>query len=285
MAILLTVPVPLLAQSSESPASPEPTPIVTDRPSESAGPTVVPRRALQVEMGYKFSRVMTEDRRTDTHELPDLLLRFGVVRRLEARVTATGYGFKYQDPDGSREKQAGFNDVSVGVKWALTEEGARRPALSLLADVSLPVGDTDFTDDYVNPKFLLLFTNTLTERLSLTGNVGPKFITLQEAGDKRTVVELLYTAMLSGPVSERIGWFAELFGAFALNDARTSSHSTQAGLTFLAKRNLQLDVRAGVGAFGDAPDWLLGAGLAVRFPRETRKMSIRKHVGGVSVRN
>ena len=267
LAMLLTVPVPLLAQSSESPASFEPTPIVTDRPSESAGPTVVPRYALQVEMGYKFSRVMTEDRRTDTHELPDLLLRFGVVRRLEARVTATGYGFKYQDSDGRREKQAGFNDVSVGVKWALTEDRALRPALSLLADVSLPVGDTDFSDGYVNPKFLLLVTNTLTERLSLTGNVGPSLIKLRVGDENKTVVDLSYTAMLSGPLTERAGWFAELFGAFALSDARTSSHSIQAGLTFLAKHNCQFDVRAGAGAVGDAPDWLLGAGLAVRFPR------------------
>ena len=41
----------------------------------------------------------------------------------------------------------------------------------------------------------------------------------------------------------------------------------QAGLTFLAKRNLQLDVRAGVGAVADVSDWLGGAGLAVRFSR------------------
>ncbi len=157
--------------------------------------------------------------------------------------------------------------MSVGVKWALTEQEAGRPALSLLADVSLPVGDTDFTDDYVNPKLLLLFTNTLTERLSLTGNVGPKFITLQVAGDKKTVVDLSYTAMLSGSVTERTGWFAELFGAFALSETRTGSHFVHAGLTFLARRNLQLDVRAGIGAVADVPDWLFGAGLAVRFPR------------------
>ena len=197
-------------------------------------------------------------------------------------MTATGYGFKYQDSDVGRKKQAGFNDVSVGVKWALTEEEARRPALSLLADVSLPVGDTDFTDAYVNPKFLLLFTNTLTERLSLTGNVGPKLITLQEAGDKKTIVELLYTAMLSGSVTERIGWFAELFGAFALSDARTSSHSTQAGAhvpceTQLAARRAGRRRRAR-GRSRLAP-W---SGIGGEVPRETRKMSIRKHVGGVS---
>lgn len=264
--VLLAMP-PSLAQSSVSPASDHKAPIVTDRPSESAGPTPVPRRAFQIETGYKFSRFLTDGQRTDMHELPDVLLRFGVVRGFEVRVTAIGYGFKNLDSDGRREEQDGFNDVSVGVKWALTEEGARRPALSLLADVSLPVGDPDFTDDYVNPKLLLLFTNTLTERLSLTYNVGPRFITFQEPGEKRTVVDLSYTAMLSGPVTERTAWFAELFGAFALSDARTSRHSMQAGLTFLATRNFQFDVRAGLGAVWDVSNWLLGAGFAVRFPR------------------
>ena len=270
--VLLAMP-PSLAQASVSPASGQLTPIVTDRPSESAGPTPVPRGVVQIETGYKFSRFLTDGKRTDTHELPDLLLRFGVVRGFEVRVTAIGYGFKNLDSDGRREEpeqpiqKDGFHDVSVGVKWALTEEGARRPALSLLADVSVPVGDPGFTDDYVNPKLLLLFTNTLTERLSLTYNVGPSFITFQETGEKRTVVDLAYTAMLSGPVTERTAWFAELFGSFALSDARTSRHSVQAGLTFLAARNFQLDVRAGVGAVADVPTWLLGTGFAVRLPR------------------
>ncbi len=104
--VLLAMP-PSLAQSSVSPASGQQAPIVTDRPSESAGPTPVPRGAFQIETGYKFSRFLTDGKRSDTHELPDLLLRFGVVRRFEVRVTAIGYGFKNLDSDGRREKKTG----------------------------------------------------------------------------------------------------------------------------------------------------------------------------------
>ena len=44
---------------------------------------------------------------------------------------------------------------------------------NLLADVSVPVGDRAFTNDYVIPKVLFLATNSLTDRLALTYNFGP----------------------------------------------------------------------------------------------------------------
>ncbi len=75
--------------------------MVTDRPSESAGPSVVPRFALQIEAGYKFSRFDQGEKRTDTQQLPDLLLRFGAFERIEARLTMTGFSFKNE---GSRKK-------------------------------------------------------------------------------------------------------------------------------------------------------------------------------------
>ena len=72
--------------------------------------------------------------------------------------------------------------------------------------------------------------------------------------------------MLSGPVADGAGWFAELFGAFALSDARTDRRSAQAGFTYLVGPNFQLDVRAGLGLVENVPDWLVAAGIGVRLP-------------------
>ena len=60
-----------------------------------------------------------------------------------------------------------------------------------------------------------------------------------------------------------MGWFAELFGAFALN-GRSDRHSFQAGVTALLSHAVQLDVRAGAGLVHDVPTWLVGAGLSFR---------------------
>ena len=254
---------PLLGQEQETAV-----PISTDRPSESAGPGVVPPLALQFEMGYKRSRAESQDVLIDTQEVPELLVRVGLLETLEARFTMNGWSF--QDARSGREN--GFNDVSLGAKWAFAPvEHGPLPQAALLAEVKLPVGDPGFTDDFVNSKFLMLFTNTLTDRVSLTYNFGASFIRLKdEARGERTVVDLPYTAMFSGSLRGRWGWFAELFGAIALDkshDRCPDRHAIQAGVAALITDVVQLDVRVGVGLVDNVSIWLVGAGVGFRLLR------------------
>ena len=109
---------PLTADESASPSSGGS--IATDRPTDSASPTLVPWRTLQFELGYKFSRHDTRAGRVDTQELPDLLTRYGITERFEARLTASGWTFRNTDTG----RQDGFTDVSLGAKFALADERA-----------------------------------------------------------------------------------------------------------------------------------------------------------------
>jgi hypothetical protein len=252
---LFFYPASLWAQSEKTPG-----PISTDRPSASAGPGVVPRFALQFEMGYGFGRSESQDVSIDTQGFPGLLLRFGVLETLEARLTMNGWSFK----DAATGDESGFNDIGVGAKWAIVSENGPLPETSLLVEVNLPVGDPGFTDDFSNPKFLGLFTNQLSEELSLTYNFGATIIRLKdETSGERRVYELPYTVMLSGSLGERWGWFGELFGTVGLN-AQTDRHSLQAGVTTLLNDVFQLDVRGGAGLVADVPTWLVGAGVGIR---------------------
>ena len=198
-------------------------PISTDRPSESAGPGVVPSGLLQVEMGYRFSREEDpQGQRIGTQQVPDLLLRFGVLDKLEVRLTMSDWSFQ----DTASGDTTGFNDLSLGAKWAFAQGRGLRPATSLLADVSLPVGADAFTNDAIAPKILLLFTSTLSDRVSLTYNAGASIAgDTGDNGAKRKIVDLPYTAMLAGPLTGRWSWFGEVFGAFACNKARVPKKS------------------------------------------------------------
>jgi hypothetical protein len=236
--------------------------IVTDRPTDSASPTLVPRGTVQFEMGYKFSRLDADSGRTDVHVLPDLLFRFGIVDRFEGRLTAAGWNFK-SDTEGKKD---GFTDVSLGTKIAIADERGRRPQLALLADVSLPVGESGFTDNYVIPKVLLLAAHTLTDRLALTYNVGPSLVTVKKNDERRTDTSLHYAVALSGAVKGPVSLFGEVYGAFASGRDRPDRHSIQAGTTVLLGRSFQIDVRGGIGRVDSESDWLLGAGLAFRLP-------------------
>ena len=84
---LLTSTAAFSAEASEKTSDSPDRPLVTNRPTDSASPELVPRSTLQIELGYKFTRLDTESGRTDTQELPDLLVRFGISERIEARLT------------------------------------------------------------------------------------------------------------------------------------------------------------------------------------------------------
>jgi len=250
------------AQTNESTVRPPPGPIVTDRPTDSASPVLVPRRTFQLEAGYKFSHIGNDSGSIDAQVLPDLLARYGINKRVEARLVAAGWTFE----SGTDDKATGFNDIGLGAKIALADERGRRPQMGLLVDVSLPVGHNDHTNDYVIPKVLFLGSNSLSDRLGLTYNVGPSFVTADNNGDSDSNVDLNYAVALSGSVGGPFSLFGELYGAFAFGSDHLHRHNLQAGTTILLSRLFQIAIRGGVGLVDNEPDWLVGAGLAFRIP-------------------
>ena len=199
---------------------------------------------------------------TDTQVFPDLLARYGINRKVEARLVAAGWSFQSGDEAGPD----GFSDVSLGVKIHLAEERGRRPQMALLVDLSLPVGARGVASDYVTPKILFLGSNALTDRLGLTYNLGPSFVTAETDGEKGTDLNLNYAVALSRPVGGPFSLFGELYGAFAFGSSLPDRHNFQFGTTILLSSRLQIDLRAGGGFVENEPDWLVGAGLAFRLP-------------------
>lgn len=236
--------------------------MVTDRPTDSASPVLVPKRMLQFEAGYKFTRLDSEPGPSDTHTLPELLTRYGINKRIELRLTGAGWTFE----NATQGDVDGFNDIVLGTKIALADERGRRPQMGLLVDVSVPVGSSDLTSEYANPEVLLLASHTLTERLGLTYNVGPEFVTMKSEGDRQTDVYLQYAVALSGVVRGPFSLFGEVYGTFAMNGERPDRHAFQVGTTVLLSSNFQIDLRGGLGQNDDDPYWLTGLGLAVRLP-------------------
>jgi hypothetical protein len=237
-------------------------PIATDRPTDSASPGLVPRRTLQFETGYKFTRIEGEGERQDSHTAPDLLVRYGINKRVEARLFVTGWTFQNTD-SGDND---GFNDVSLGAKIALAEESGRRPHMGLLVDVSLPLGQSDLTNDYVIPKVLFLAAHGLTDKIGLTYNVGPSLVTSKDGGGSQTDVDLNYAVALSGVTGGPLTLFGEVYGAFVFGGDRSNRHAFQTGATVLLQRSFQIDFRVGLGLVDHEPDWLAGVGLASRLP-------------------
>ena len=261
-AILVTISPIVSAQPGEAADSSSPGPMVTDRPTASASPLVIPRRTFQLEMGHKGSRTEGEQESIDVQVFPDLLTRYGISRKIEVRLAASGWILE----SGPGERAIGFSDIRVGTKIALAEEKGKRPQMGLLVDVSLPVGHSDFTTDRAVPKVLFLGSNSLSDRLGLTYNIGPSLVASSNNGESDTDAELEYAVALSGWVGGPFSLFGELFGAFPFGSKLLDRHNFQAGTTILLSPLFQIDLRAGAGLVEGVPDWLVGAGLAFRLP-------------------
>jgi hypothetical protein len=236
-------------------------PLVTDRPTDSVSPIVVPKGSLQFEGGYKYSRLGSNNASRDLQTFPELLLRYGLGERYELRLFASGWNVRKID----NKTEENFSDITIGSKIELLPANGNWAISSVLVDVSLPTGATGETNDYVIPKVLYLGGYQLTERFGLTYNIGPSLITFKEAGERETRWDLNYSLALSATVRPDISVFAEVYGAVIEGSTRNRS-DVQVGTTIMVAPLVQLDFRVGAGLTSASPDWFTGAGLAFRIP-------------------
>ena len=145
--VLLMASAAAYAQSNDEPDSADPGPIATDRPTSSFSPFVLPRGAFQFEAGYRFTSTERNSSTSDVQVFPDLLARYGVGRTFELRLGFDGW----TRTDTATGNTTGFSDIAVSSKINLTDERGARPAMGLLIDVNLPVGDANVTSQHHAP--------------------------------------------------------------------------------------------------------------------------------------
>ena len=262
---LVLAPAPLRAQ--DTPAEE----LVTDRPDQTESAVVVGPGQVQVETGVLLTRDEAAGASVETVEGPGTLIRIGLGGRTELRLGWAGYLREEVELPGSPPETLTFEgpgDAELGAKVRLRDEAGRLPEAALLVGVSLPVGDESFTSDRLDPSLRLSLAHTLSDRLSLGYNLGVEWSSeLTEADLRETHSHLIYTAALGVGLTDRAGAFLELFGAEPIDAPDTSEHSVDGGLTYLLRPNLQLDLAAGAGLTDEAPDWFVGMGISIRWPR------------------
>ena len=175
---------------------------------------------------------------------------------------------RWQSLDEGDSSISGFGDASVGTKVHLWSEEGWRPETAFLAAISIPVGQEEFSTERFDPSFRVLFSNTLSDRLSFGYNAGVSWSTTEEAtpGEKNTSVFADYTATLAAGLTPVVGAFFELFGAIALDQDEESTLLFDGGVTYLISQNAQVDIAVGVGLSDAAEDLFVGAGVSWRLP-------------------
>ena len=221
-----------------------------DRPGLSTDTTVLARGCQQLEWGYQLSR---DDAGVANSTLPLMLYRVGVSGALELRAGWDGESFTRVDGVTSRAA----NDPTIGAKLRL-RDGAGL-SLTLLGQLSLPVGSVAATSGGVDPSATLLWKHALSERTALSGAFTLASISAPDAGRSlRSAVAI----DLGQDFGHGFGGFVE----YASNEQRGAGfmQTLDGGLTWQIGQDLQLDVNAGLGMNRRTQDFV-GFGAAWRF--------------------
>lgn len=209
--------------------------IVADRPGLADGPSTVGSGLFQIETGLAVD---------ESSSAFPTLLRFGLGTRFELRIESDVVG--HSDGDTS------LAPIAAGFKLGLTE-GAF--PLSLIASVQPPSGEGGLRTAGYESAARLVGELGLGNDFSLTPNVG---FELAEGGQSAALFALTLEKQLGRALP------------FVDFETRTSdgdvSLIADAGLAWIAGRDTQLDVSAGVDLAGEAyPEWFVSAGYSRRF--------------------
>lgn len=219
----------------------------SDRPGIGNGSFITPKNMLGIEAGIQF----TSTERTEQYDIGQVLLRYGLSHHVEVRALLGSYSRMETELMSESAYVDGFQDIGAGLKFRLisTQRGLN---ISGLTEVNLPVGSENFTNDDAVPSAGILTDYALSERISISSNVGYSFRTPNV--EDRWLFTLTPGFTISNSVGGFLGYAGNYFDEF-------EQHWIEGGLTISIENGIQLD-----GNFGydtESETFFLGIGFAL----------------------
>jgi hypothetical protein len=239
-------------------------PLESDRPDFTESSTTVGYRRLQIESGYTFTQAIAGDPSHNSHDLPELLVRYGLAERLELRVAwDEGIVFdRYIDRTSGRVvTESGSSDMDFGFKYAISRQDKWRPQMAVIVSVSAPVGAPSQSSRQVDPRVDYLYSWEFTKKLSLNCSTGNQWTA--ESGDHYSL--FFQSASVEYELTKKLHMFNEWYVLLRRDFAdNRPQHYYDGGFTYLVTPNFQLDWRAGVGLSNAADGFFTGCGFVIR---------------------
>jgi Putative MetA-pathway of phenol degradation len=239
-------------------------PLVTDRPDFTEAPVTVGAGVIQLETGYTFTYDNQDGDRTRNHSFPESLFRIGMFADwFEFRVE-WNYAIEDFEIGGIEDRNSGAEDMTLGVKLALTPQECMLPETAIILQMSLPTGADAFSADEVLAGFNYLYGWDITEELSMGGSTAVNGATDDETADIYTQFSQSWTFNRS--LGEQVTGYVEWYVLVPISaDTNRTQNYFNGGFSVLLNDNVQWDIRAGVGLNEAADDFFAGSGLSIRY--------------------
>ena len=221
--------------------------IATDRPSVTASSTTVPQGGLQLESGLQA----TDNGGQWTLDLPELLIRYGLLRKTELRLIAPNYFLSLPTGGSSRR---GFGDVGLAVEQQLGPVGGFD--LAMIPSISLPSGARGVSSGGYDPGLQLPWSRALSADWAVAGQLASYWPTLNGTRN--------YTSELTVLVDRQLGAGWDVFVEYAADVPQHggSRQLAHLGTTYRPSPHHQIDLHAGFGLTPAAPTSFVGLGYS-----------------------
>jgi hypothetical protein len=231
------------------PASVDAGPISTDRPAVTDSSVVVPAGSLQAENGFLETRYQGQS----VLDGPETLVRFGVAKRTELRLTLPDY-FRNLNTGSSG---SGFGDLAIGLKQQLgpTPGGFDVSAVLFL---SFPTGADGISSGGYDPGLQVPWSRALSANWTAAGMFSVYWPTHGRSRNVTGEGTFLFDRQLTAPWDafvEYAGDFPEMGGP---------RHLLHFGTALKIAKRHQLDFHVGVGLSSAAVDHFIGIGYSFR---------------------
>jgi len=235
--------------------------IISDRPTQTESPFLVPKGYFQMETGFGFVDRGDKEKDLTRYQLASTLLRYGLFKQFELRVSGglewVNVHVKETNIDSA---YGGFDPVSAGFKVFVVEEKGWRPQMAVIGNITLRhIGNEYLRPTFSYPLGKIICKHSLTKKLSLGYYVG--FTWNGEKADGF----FIYSSHLGYSIIPQLWAFAEVYGTFDNGDL--PNHRGRAGLSYRIRHNLQADLSTGLAFSKNVDRFTVTAGLSWRIPR------------------
>lgn len=221
--------------------------IDTNRPGFSTSANTLSSGSWQIETGIGYED-SGDSSNSKSLTLPSAQLRYGSSDDLELQFSWDGV----TRSESNGGTNTGITDATIGVKIRISDAQART-MFALLAEVSVPIGDSDFTSDSWDPAIGLAWAHSGALSWSGTAKVTKKDSKYQFDNG------LALNFATSTNSSSFIEWEANV------PEDGDTVHKLNAGYLWWRGPAVQFDVNASIGLNDEAADYKLGVGWSYGF--------------------
>jgi hypothetical protein len=233
----------------------------SDRPLQSESPYLMKKGYFQIETGAMYIERDDKEKHLERIRLGTTNLRYGLFSNFEVRL-GDSYEFLHvqTNEDSHDSTESGWGPLTAGFKVFVVRERKWLPEMAILGTITFRhLGNEAFRPTFSYPTGKLLCSHTISKFIKFGYNIG--FSYSGETADGF----FLYSVFPTFYITPKLIAFAEVYGNFDHGDA--PNNRGDAGLSYLIRKNLQVDLSAGIAFDPDIDRFFASVGVFWRIPR------------------